>query len=133
MTSVEPSSFESICNTTRRIPFSDTDAEQMRVHLQIAHRHGLDLLIEGASDLSEMLHEGILMPQSRDLQTDFVFVNIDAGRGFFGGQKTQVLTFTSDIYRNQYLPGPVLRSLLHALVGINNIYRAAGLLKGSAL
>ena len=99
MTSVEPSSFESICNTTRRIPFSDTDAEQMRVHLQIAHRHGLDLSIEDASDLAEMLHEGILMPQSRDLQTDFVFVNIDAGRGFFGGQKTQVLTFTSDIYR----------------------------------
>lgn len=133
MTSVEPSSFESICNTTRRIPFSDTDAEQMRVHLQIAHRHGLDLLIEDASDLGEMLHEGILTPQSRDLQTDFVFVNIDAGRGFFGGQKTQVLTFTSDIYRNQYLPGPVLRSLLRALVGINNIYRAAGLLKGTAL
>lgn len=55
--------------------------------------------IEDASDLAEMLREGILTPQSRDLQTDFVFVNINAGRGFFGGQKTQVLTFTSDIYR----------------------------------
>lgn len=133
MTSVESSSFESIYTITRRLPFSDMDAEQMRTHLQIIHRHGLDLSIEDASDLEEMLQEGILTPQSRDLQTDFVFVNIDAGRGFFGGQKTKVLTFTSDIYRNQYFPGPVLGSLLRALVGINNLYRAVGLLKGPAL
>ena len=80
-----------------------------------------------------MLQEGILTPRSYDLQTDFIFVNVDAGRGFFGGQKTKVLTFTSDIDRNQYFPGPVLSSLLRALVGINNLYRAAGLLKGPAL
>ena len=133
MTSVETSSFESIYKTTRRLPFSDTDAKQMRTHLQIIHGHGLDLSIEDASDLEEMLQEGILTPQSRDLQADFVFVNVDAGRGFFGGQKTKVLTFTSDIYRNQYFPGPVLGNLLRALVGINNLYRAAGLLKGPAL
>ena len=133
MTPIETSSFETIYNTTRRLPFSAVDAEQMRAHLQITNRNGLDLSIEDISDLEEMLQEGILTPRSYDLQTDFIFVNVDAGRGFFGGQKTKVLTFTSDIDRNQYFPGPVLSSLLRALVGINNLYRAAGLLKGPAL
>ncbi len=87
MSFVESSSFESICNTTSRVRFSNTDAEQMRTHLQITHRNGLDLSIEDVVDLAEMLQEGIVTPQSRDLQTDFVFVNVDAGRGFLGGKK----------------------------------------------
>lgn len=80
-----------------------------------------------------MVKEGCLLLQSQDLETDFALINVDAGRGFFGGQKRRVLTYTSDIYRDQFSPGPVLGSLIRALVGINNLYRAAGILHGAAL
>src|SRR5688500_8596572 len=96
-------SFDAIYKATRRIPFSRTDLLQMQVHFEASRRAGLDLAIQtDLGDLPEMISEGTLLLQSRDLETDFLFVNVDAGRGFFGGQKRQVLTYTSDIYRGRY-------------------------------
>lgn len=132
----EALTFETILNAANRLPFSGSDAEKLRVHLETTRKHGLDLEIDlGSSDdaVREMIGEGFLCLQSRDLQTDILLVNVDAGKGFFGGQKFRVLTYTSDIYRGQYYAGPVLGSLLRALTGINNLYRAAALLKGPAI
>lgn len=132
---VEALSFETILNTTMRLPFTRLDATQLTTHLENVRKHGLDLEIDltySTGGLHEMLDEGYLCIQSRDLGTDMIFVHVDAGKGFFGRQKSRVSTFTSDIYRGQYYAGPVLGSLLRAMVGINNLHRAAGLLRGSA-
>lgn len=134
MNILEPQSFETICKTALRLPFKDTDVRQMRVHFEAARRAGLDLRIQTEiSDFAEMVREGIFLLQSRDLKSDFLLINVDAGRGFFGGQKRRVLSYTSDIYLDHFSSGPVLESPIRVLVGINNLYRATGLLRGSAL
>jgi hypothetical protein len=126
---------ESIIASTARVPFSLTDMGCIVEHLKKCRRNDLDLYIDGDTSnesLAEMMEEGLLMLQSRELRVDLLFANIDAGRGFFGAQKTRIATFTSEIYKGEYFAGPVLGGIIRALVGINNMYRAAGLLKGGA-
>lgn len=77
--------------------------------------------------IPEMLSEGVVCLRSRAIACDIILVNVDAGRGLFGGQKTRVLTYTSDIYRNEYYAGPALSGILRALVGVNNLYRGGNL------
>lgn len=125
-----------ILKAANRLPFSSSDAQRLSVHLENARKHRVDLEIDLASSdeaVREILGEGFLVLRSSDLQTDILLVNVDAGKSFFGRQKSQVLTYTSDIYRDHYYAGPVLENLLRALVGINNLYRAAGFLKGPAI
>lgn len=101
----------------------------MRAHFEAVRRAGLDLRINRErEDLEEMFREGLLLLRSRDLETDFALVKAHAGRGFFGRQKSRVLTYTSDIHRDQFFLGPVLNGIVLALVDINNLYRLAGLL-----
>ena len=83
-------------------------------------------LASNGPEVIEMMNEGLVYLESRDLEVEILIVNVDAGKGFFGRQKTNVLTYTSDIYRGEFSAGPVLSGLLRALVGVNNLYRAAG-------
>lgn len=120
---------EAIYATTCRVSFNDPEVARMRTHLDAVRRAGLDLRIDvERQELEEMLREGVMLLQSRDLETDFALVKLDAGRGFLGEQKSKVLTYTSNIYRNQFFPGPVLKGIVFALAGINQLYRLAGLL-----
>ena len=132
--SMTPQPFEQIHKTVRPIAYSPIDLEALKVYFAGVQKNGLDLWIDGGfENVPKMMQEGLIMLQSYDLQSQFAFINVDAGRGLFGGQKTRVATYTADLYRNEYLPGPVLSGLLRALVGINNIYRAEGFLKGSGI
>jgi hypothetical protein len=131
----QPLSFEAIIMSTSRVPYSHRDMQAITDHFRRCRTNGLDLFLEGSpsdEQVTEIVLDGLLPLQSRDLETDFLFVNVNAGRGIFGGQKTRIATFTSDIYRGEYFPGPVLGGIVRALVGINNLYRGAGLLKGGA-
>ena len=120
---------EAIYATTLRVSFNDPEIARMRTHFQAVRRAGLDLRIEAERQhLEKMFSEGVMLLQSRDLETDFALVKLDAGRGFLGETKSKVLTYTSDIYRNQFFPGPVLSGIVLALAGINHLYRLAGLL-----
>jgi len=78
------------------------------------------------------MEAGALILQSEALQMHFILANVDAGRGFFGGQKTRLATFVSRDGGQTYEAGPVLKDLIQGLTGINNIYRDAGILKGIA-
>ena len=132
--SMTPQPLEQIHKTVRPVAYSLIDLEALKVYFAGVRKNDLDLEFDGGFEgVSEMMQEGIILLQSRDLQSQFAFINVDAGRGLFGGQKTRVATYTADLYRNEYLPGPVLSGLLRALIGINNIYRAEGFLKGSGV
>ena len=101
----------------------------MIVHFETVRKRSLDLQIDTTIwSIEEMVKEGAMSLSSSDLNCDFLFLNVDAGTGFFGGRKTQVLSYTSDRFRGEYYAGPVLKTLLHGLVGINNLYRASGFL-----
>jgi hypothetical protein len=124
---------QAIIDFTSRLPYSGTDMAVLKDHLSTARRNGLDIAVKPGVDLEQMMSKGVLVLQSEALHLDICFVKVDAGRGFFGWQKSNVLTYVSDINAKSYKAGPVLGGLLRALTGINNIYREAGLLVGVAL
>lgn len=126
---------ENILASTRRIPFVNEDGLLLRDYLGVAARNGLDVKLDvyREDDLKEMFREGVIVLKSLHLQRRFLFVKADAGRGFFGGQKTNVLSYLGDFVGGGYAPGPILRSLAVALTSINNAYRSSGFLRGSAL
>ena len=124
---------EEIFNNSRRIPFSKMSLAVYLDHMKVMSRNGLDLTMASSwTPIEEYMSEGMLIVLSSSLDMHFLFVNVDAGKGFFGGQKTRVATYVSRTGGEQYETGPVLSSLLQALTGVNNIYREAGILKGIA-
>lgn len=67
------------------------------------------------------------------LNTDFLYVKLDGGRGFFGGKKAVFASYVAYCESDLFEVGPVFKSWAFALAAINNLYRNAGLLKGPAL
>ena len=107
----------------------------LKDYLTAAARSGLDIKVDAyrAEDLTEMFGEGLMPLKSLDLLSRFLFVKVDAGRGFFGGQKVHILCYLAEYNTDEYTPGPSFPSLSIALTSINNVYRQQGLLKGSAV
>ena len=107
----------------------------LKDYLIAAGRSGLDVKVDAyrAEDLTEMFGLGLMPLKSLDLLSRFLFVKVDAGRGFFGGQKVHILSYRAEYATDEYAPGPSFSALSVALTSINNIYRKQGLLKGSAV
>lgn len=124
------STIKNILSTARRIPYKDTAPRVLQIHMESMDRNRLDLTM--SQDWAPLLLEGLLMLRSDSLDMDFLFINIDSGKGFFGGQKTSIATYISRDDEQSYEAGPVLKNLIQALTGINNIYRDAGILNGIA-
>ena len=118
-----------IVESAARRPFTGIDLERMSAHFEAnVWKNRYDIEVdESFAKLPELFAEGILCLRSRQIECDILLVNVDAGRGFFGGEKRKVLTYTSDLYKDEYFAGPVLGSLLRALVGVNNLYRAGAM------
>lgn len=131
----EPVSLAEVFKSASRLPFAQREAETLELFLRGSQKSGLDLSIHHGAleDIPEMLREGIVLLESCTLKTQLAFINVNAGRGFFGVQKNRVLTYTGDLYSTDYFAGPVLPSLLRALVGVNNLYRNEGLFRGSGI
>lgn len=125
---------QAVFSSTRRVPFRPFDGEILLTYLQIADRNELDIRVEvrDSDELKEMFAEGAILLSSTTLRHRFLFLNIDAGRGFFGGQKSRVLSYIGDLYRDEFQPGPSFNNLATATSSINNLFRAEGALKGSA-
>jgi hypothetical protein len=124
---------DEILNITRRIPYSIISNAILEDHMKVMTRNRLDLSLRSSwVPLEDFLREGTIFLESASLNMHFLFANIDAGKGFFGGQKTKIATFVSRNGGVDYEAGPVLKNLLQALTGINNIYREAGMLEGIA-
>ena len=127
-------SLGNILEATRRVAFDNTDGLVLQGYLKQAIKHGLDvkLLATTASELQEMMADGILLMHSNTLDVTFLFVKVDAGKGFFGGQKSRVQSYLGDA--NSLLnPGPVFSGLAMGVTSINNIYRGVGVLSGAAI
>lgn len=102
-------------------------------HMKTLSRHNLDLTTASSwTPIEDYMNEGFLILHSRMLGMHFIFANVDAGTGFFGGQKTKVASYISRDECETFEAGPILSNLINALTGVNNIYREAGILKGVA-
>ena len=76
----------------------------------------------------EFLEDGLLMLELPALSKGILYVKIHAGRGLFGGEKNTYNVYFDDTSTGDiWTPGPVFKSYLLAIAGINNIFRSEGL------
>ena len=129
------SSFDSFIRTTNRLPISDTEARQMITFIKTNDKHGLTVRLHDAfaGQSLDTLRRGILLLTSPVLDSDFLFLKIDDGRGLFGGQKHRYMSAIGSYNQDALIPGATFKNLLFALTSINNIFRSEGFCSGPVL
>lgn len=132
---MEYATIETLFTSTRRVPFGSFDGQILLAYLQMATKNGLDVRVDVSNpdDVKETFAEGAILLRSESLERRFLFLNVDAGRGFFGKQKTHVISYIGDLYKDEFQAGPSFKSLAVATTSINNIFRGVGVLNGPAL
>ncbi|MGY0505418.1 hypothetical protein [Luteimonas sp. e5] len=73
--------------------------------------------------LQQACENGCIVLTCPFLETDFVFLKLDAGRGLFGGQKYRVMSYVGTVDLDELMPGSTFKSFAIALTAINNIHR----------
>jgi hypothetical protein len=132
--SPEQISFAELKRATNRLPFSSSETEAILEVVKQARSKGRDIafghpLVAETTPLQmQLLQEGLVVLSSlRMLNQSFVYAKVDAGTSFFGRQKIAYLSYVGEPSLDEWMPGPVFRSLILATTGIGNVYRAAGL------
>ena len=123
-------SLEEIKKTTMRSPFTQNQLQQfmdLKKRDVGTQREALfHPLMEG--NIKEYLEDGLMMFNLSYINMSMLYVKIHAGNGFFGGEKnTYNIYFDDTCTGDLWTPGPVFKSYLLAITGINNIFRAEGL------
>lgn len=80
-----------------------------------------------AGSVKEAFDDGFIAFKAADLDTDFVFVKQNAGRGLFGGQKSRVMTYVGSITENELMPSTLFKNVAMAMASVNAVYRSQGL------
>jgi hypothetical protein len=119
-----------IKKTSFRVPFKRSEIELCADYIRTYNAKGYDLKIMdqgcGADWVISFANEGIITLTSAALMTDFMFVKVDMGRGFFGGQKSKYVSTIFKLGGEFVERGPDFKRWLMALAGIGNVYRAVG-------
>lgn len=123
-------SFEKIMESTNRLPFNNLDGGLLIAYLKRSARKGLDIRVHQCmkGTVQEAFADGIMALTSTTLDVDFVFVKINGGKGLFGGQKSNILSFVGQVELNELMPGTSFKNFMMALSSINNVFRGEGLL-----
>lgn len=125
MTSRTYTTMESLITSSSRLPFTADDAKYVLSTIKKFHAHGFDLLFHPSftGSAQEHLNEGLLILTSESLQSDFGFLKVNAGRGFFGGQKYKIQAFVGSVFQDQVMPVRIFANLVTALASVHSIYR----------
>ncbi len=119
---------QTILSTTNRISFNNQDLRSINEYIKMSQAKGYDIRLDSSlcgevEAFQEALNQGYIILSSVSLDTSFLFANIDGGKGFFGGQKTKVVSFIGPPESFSFTPGHVFNKLVRALTSINNIFR----------
>lgn len=132
-------SFADIRLSTRRVPFTENEIEALSIFLGKTKAASLDLwpdfdvYDEGDPIMKTGKVGYIVLASKLMLQTRFVFVKCDAGKGFFGGQKAVYNSYLASAPSyDQYTAGATFKHWVVGLTSINNIYRELGYLSGAS-
>lgn len=119
---------ETILSTTNRLAFSTSDMKILLEYIKMSRNKGYDISLDPSlnndtDSFEQALSQGYLILRSTRLDTCFLFLNVNAGRGLFGGQKRIVMSFIGSPEQFVFTPGHVFNKLIIALTAINNVYR----------
>ncbi|WP_429224186.1 hypothetical protein [Inquilinus ginsengisoli] len=119
-----------IIGTTSRLPFTAFEVKILIEAMENGRSKGRDLALHPVyvNNFEEVVSEGVIALSSPlQLQRDFVFVKVNAGRGFFGRQKAGYASFIGSVMGDEFTPGAVFKSWMVAATSIGNVYRGMGL------
>lgn len=129
MSSLQYTSLESIMTSTNRVKFTENDGQYIMSLLKHFAQKGRFFnphpMMTGS--VQEILDDGLVVFRADDLDTDFVLVKINAGRGLLGGQKSRVMTYVGQISENELMPSVQCKNVATALVSVDSVYRSQGL------
>ena len=126
---------ETIRQSTRRLAYTADDQRAILSFLKKEQRHGLVVHYHPAMGstkeaLTSKIQDGIIILTCPQIETDFLCIVEDNGRGLFGGQKRRFRVYLGDAALDDFAPGPSFRLLNLALSSLNNIFRDKSLIKG---
>ena len=122
-------SLESILTSSNRVHFSQEDGKYLlstlKGFMQAGRRINFHPTMAGS--VKEAFGEGFIALKAADLDTDFVFIKQNAGRGFFGGQKSRVMTYVGSLEIDELMPSTLCKNVIMAMAAVNAVYRSQGL------
>jgi hypothetical protein len=124
----EKMSLKAIPHLVERAPFSPADGVLVLAHFQKAaarNKYAYDIepsFSIGVSGSNEALRNGIVKLSSKNFGYEFALINVDAGRGFFGGRKNVVRIYISNLHADEYSYLRSASSLSKALRTIDKMY-----------
>jgi hypothetical protein len=119
---------ETIISTTNRLPFDNNDLMNLKEYMKMSRGKGYDISLDPSLNgdteaFQEALSQGFIILKSDMLDTCFLFLKVNGGTGFFGGQKKKIMSFVGSPSDFTFTPGHVFNKFIIALTAINNIYR----------
>lgn len=124
-------SLTDIHNATVRLPYTESDLQLVANYLANNQSKKLDTQLNAMWEIfaDDFIKDGVIVISSpSQIERDFVFVKLNAGKGLFGGQKTLYGSYLGSVHEDKFLPSTTFKFLGVALTSINNIYRSIGLL-----
>jgi hypothetical protein len=122
---------EAITSHLERVPFSTGDGARMLAHFQKSAKNGYDYDIKPATEgpaTAAAQRDGVVKLSSTNFGYEFALVNVDAGQGFFGAQKSAVRIYVSNLNSDDYSHVKTVSSLSSALSAIDKMYCEAAAL-----
>ena len=122
-------SLESIMTASNRLHFSQADGQYLLSTLKGFMQSGRRINFHPtmAGSVKEAFDEGFIALKAADLDTDFVFIKQNAGRGLFGGQKSRVMTYVGSLEHDELMPSTLCKNVIMAMAAVNAVYRSQGL------
>jgi hypothetical protein len=124
-------SFEAIMGRLERVPFSTGDGARMLAHFQKSAKNGYDYDIKPSTEgpaTAAAQRDGVVKLSSTNFGYEFTLVNVDAGQGFFGAQRSAVRIYVSNLNSDDYSHVKTVSSLSSALSAIDKMYCEAAAL-----
>lgn len=121
-------SLETILSVTNRLPFDNQDLIHLKEYIKLSRDKGYDISLDPSltgdtEAFQEALSQGFIILSSNMLDTCFLFLNVNGGKGFFGGQKRKIVSFIGPPSDFVFTPGHIFDKFIIALTAINNVYR----------
>ena len=117
---------DSIMSSSNRVHFSQGDGQHMIALLkkfaQMGRRLNLHPIMMGS--VEEAFNDGLIVLRAEDLETDFAFVKVSAGKGLFGGEKARVMTYVGQVSDDELMPSTLFKNLATALTSVHAVYRS---------
>ena len=125
--------FDEVMRATNRLSFSPKEHQYILHFLKTEARNGLVVRFHPTmekEDVAASLNNGVILLHCPQIESDFLFVKVNDGRGLLGGKKSRIMSYISDPMQNAFTAAGSHGHLMMALTGINNVFRGYGLASG---